>query len=155
MTLLFAKKSGMPLWVKELAMFEQAYVDGVMAIHLRGEVDVIATYRDKYPVTVVYQGVVNGAVWTRPLSDWHRSMTSVQGMKVFPVLLFSDGFWCYPCDLDTHKASLQEEGIDPNDYQTILVKLPLGAASNHGGEEEAIGCYIREHHLKPVFSMSL
>lgn len=213
-------------------MFEQAYVDGVMAIHLRGEVDVIATYRevyadsysvdeagsdeeliracavldyedgatggacfqalwdslqqqpepkpetlwqhhnggvyrvlhianqqttnpDKYPVTVVYQGVVNGAVWTRPLSDWHRSMTSVQGMKVFPVLLFSDGFWCYPCDLDTHKASLQEEGIDPNDYQTILVKLPLGAASNHGGEEEAIGCYIREHHLKPVFSMSL
>ncbi len=127
-------------------MFEQAYADGVMAIHLRGEVDVIATYRevyadscsvdeagsdeeliracavldyddgatggacfqalwdslqqqsepkpetlwqhhnggvyrvlhianqqttnpDKYPVTVVYQGVVNDAVWTRVNSE--------------------------------------------------------------------------------------
>jgi len=27
----------------------------------------------KYPVTVVYRGS-NGKVWTRPLSDWYRSM---------------------------------------------------------------------------------
>ena len=29
---------------------------------------------EKYPVTVVYQGD-NGRVWSRPLSDWRRSMT--------------------------------------------------------------------------------
>ena len=31
---------------------------------------------EKYPVTVVYQGE-NGRVWSRPLSDWHRSMTEI------------------------------------------------------------------------------
>lgn len=30
---------------------------------------------DKYPVTVVYQGVLNHKIWSRPLSDWYRSMT--------------------------------------------------------------------------------
>lgn len=30
-------------------------------------------YPDKYPVTVVYRGD-NGKTWSRPLSDWHRSM---------------------------------------------------------------------------------
>jgi hypothetical protein len=30
----------------------------------------------KYPVTVVYQGP-NGLVWTRPMADWHRSMTRI------------------------------------------------------------------------------
>lgn len=29
---------------------------------------------DKYPVTVVYRGV-NGKLWSRPASDWSRSMT--------------------------------------------------------------------------------
>ena len=29
---------------------------------------------DRYPVTVVYRGK-DGKVWSRPLSDWHRSMT--------------------------------------------------------------------------------
>ena len=31
-------------------------------------------HEDRYPKTVVYQGE-NGNVWSRPLSDWHRSMT--------------------------------------------------------------------------------
>lgn len=31
----------------------------------------------KYPVTVVYRGT-NGRVWSRPLSDWHRSMTFIE-----------------------------------------------------------------------------
>ena len=30
---------------------------------------------DKYPITVVYQGLYNEKIWTRPLSDWHRSFT--------------------------------------------------------------------------------
>jgi hypothetical protein len=30
---------------------------------------------ERYPLTVVYQTVANGNVWTRPLSDWHRSFT--------------------------------------------------------------------------------
>ncbi len=30
--------------------------------------------KDKYPVTVVYQGE-NGRRWAGPLSDWHRRMT--------------------------------------------------------------------------------
>lgn len=30
--------------------------------------------KDDYPVTVVYQGT-DGKVWSRKLSDWHRSMT--------------------------------------------------------------------------------
>lgn len=29
----------------------------------------------KYPVTVVYVNVHTRTIWTRPLSDWHRSMT--------------------------------------------------------------------------------
>lgn len=28
-----------------------------------------------YPITVVYRGD-NGKVWSRPLNDWHRSMTA-------------------------------------------------------------------------------
>lgn len=30
--------------------------------------------QDKYPTTVVYQGK-NKRIWSRPLLDWHRSMT--------------------------------------------------------------------------------
>ncbi len=30
---------------------------------------------DRYPVTVVYQNVNNGAMWSRALSDWYRSFT--------------------------------------------------------------------------------
>lgn len=30
--------------------------------------------RDKYPVTVIYQGE-NGKVWARPFDRWHASMT--------------------------------------------------------------------------------
>lgn len=33
--------------------------------------------KDKYPVTVVYQGD-NGKRWSGPLSDWHRRMTRVE-----------------------------------------------------------------------------
>lgn len=29
-----------------------------------------------YPMTIVYQGA-NGAIWSRPASDWHRSMTFI------------------------------------------------------------------------------
>lgn len=32
--------------------------------------------REKYPPTVVYLGR-NGKVWSRPLADWHRSMTRI------------------------------------------------------------------------------
>ena len=28
----------------------------------------------KYPVTVVYENTHNFTKWSRPLSDWHRSM---------------------------------------------------------------------------------
>jgi hypothetical protein len=31
---------------------------------------------ERYPKTVVYQGA-NGNIWSRPLSDWHRSMTEL------------------------------------------------------------------------------
>lgn len=31
---------------------------------------------DKYPVNVVYIGM-NGNIWSRPLTDWHRSMTPI------------------------------------------------------------------------------
>jgi hypothetical protein len=32
----------------------------------------------KYPLTVVYQTVSNGNLWSRPLSDWQRSMTFIE-----------------------------------------------------------------------------
>jgi len=32
---------------------------------------------ERYPVTVVYQNTVNGKIWSRPLSDWHRSFTQL------------------------------------------------------------------------------
>lgn len=34
----------------------------------------------KYPITVVYKGE-NGKIWTRPLTDWHRSFTKVKSLK--------------------------------------------------------------------------
>jgi hypothetical protein len=33
-----------------------------------------ASTSERYPVTVVYMGT-NGLIWSRQLSDWHRSMT--------------------------------------------------------------------------------
>ncbi len=33
---------------------------------------------DRYPETVVYEGVWNMMKWSRPLSDWHRSMTEIE-----------------------------------------------------------------------------
>ena len=33
---------------------------------------------DQYPVTVVYENAVTGSVWSRPLTEWHRSMTLYQ-----------------------------------------------------------------------------
>jgi len=33
---------------------------------------------DKYPPTVVYSGS-NGRIWSRPVSDWSRSMTLIEG----------------------------------------------------------------------------
>lgn len=32
--------------------------------------------RAEYPVTVVYEGA-GGKMWSRPLSDWHRSFTAM------------------------------------------------------------------------------
>lgn len=43
--------------------------------------------RDKYPVTVVYEGE-NSRRWSGPLSDWHRRMTlesSVEAPQSRPV----------------------------------------------------------------------
>lgn len=34
----------------------------------------LTSTREEYPITVVYQGLVNGLVWSRPLSEWYRSM---------------------------------------------------------------------------------
>ena len=34
--------------------------------------------QENYPTTVVYRGD-NNLVWSRPLRDWHRSMTLVSG----------------------------------------------------------------------------
>ena len=33
--------------------------------------------QDRYPTTVVYRGY-NGKTWSKPLSDWHRSMTKME-----------------------------------------------------------------------------
>ena len=30
---------------------------------------------EEYPVMVVYENIDNHTVWTRKLTDWHRSMT--------------------------------------------------------------------------------
>lgn len=30
---------------------------------------------DKYPITVVYENTNTGTTWSRPLSEWHRSMS--------------------------------------------------------------------------------
>jgi hypothetical protein len=32
---------------------------------------------DNYPVTVVYKNKLNETLWSRKLSDWHRSFTPV------------------------------------------------------------------------------
>lgn len=32
----------------------------------------------KYPVTVVYKNIHTGSTWSKPLDDWHRSMTLIE-----------------------------------------------------------------------------
>ncbi len=39
---------------------------------------------EQYPPTVVYQGD-NGRIWSRPVSDWSRSMTLVNEVAAFRV----------------------------------------------------------------------
>jgi hypothetical protein len=39
---------------------------------------------DRYPQTVVYMGL-NGRVWSRPATDWHRSMTLLRDAADAPV----------------------------------------------------------------------
>lgn len=34
--------------------------------------------KPEYPPTVVYQGTVNRKLWSRPVADWHRSMTLIK-----------------------------------------------------------------------------
>lgn len=44
--------------------------------------------KEDYPVTVIYQGLQNGKIWSRPLSDWYRSMS----YKVDPDTLAASGY---------------------------------------------------------------
>lgn len=37
----------------------------------------LGSTRPEYPTTVVYFNVANGTWWSRPLSEWHRSMSEV------------------------------------------------------------------------------
>lgn len=34
--------------------------------------------REEYPICVVYQGMVNGFIWSRTLSNWERSFKPVE-----------------------------------------------------------------------------
>lgn len=36
------------------------------------------TNPNRYPLTVIYRNTSNGSTWTRPVHDWHRSMTEVK-----------------------------------------------------------------------------
>lgn len=36
-----------------------------------------STNHEKYPITIVYRGKLNCKLWSRPLHDWHRSMTLI------------------------------------------------------------------------------
>lgn len=45
-----------------------------------GYTNTATTMPEKYPVTVIYSGR-NGKIWSRPLADWHRSMTPVPPSK--------------------------------------------------------------------------
>lgn len=49
-------------------------------LHIANEPD-DRLYRDRYPITVVYQGS-NGKVWTRRADDWLRAMTFMAPPKV-------------------------------------------------------------------------
>ena len=33
--------------------------------------------QEKYPLTIVYENIKNGTVWTRPVNDWHRSFKMI------------------------------------------------------------------------------
>jgi hypothetical protein len=35
----------------------------------------------KYPLTIIYQGVKNGKIWARELSDWHRSFKKKEAVE--------------------------------------------------------------------------
>ena len=37
----------------------------------------VGSTRAEYPPTVVYFNVMTDTCWSRPVSDWHRSMTRV------------------------------------------------------------------------------
>lgn len=37
----------------------------------------VGSTNEKYPETVVYNNILNGKTYSRPVSDWHRSMTEI------------------------------------------------------------------------------
>ena len=48
-----------------------------------GYTNMHSTNLTKYPLTIVYKGE-NGNIWSRPLSDWHRSFTAYEPLEGKP-----------------------------------------------------------------------
>lgn len=78
-----------PNWRAELSILQPAPVDVPMKGTVWEHYNKKATYeivnianfhstdQARYPTTVVYRGLDNMRLWSRPLWDWHRSMTKV------------------------------------------------------------------------------
>jgi len=61
--------------VKEMSKWQHKNGSEYVVLHLA---NLDSDRLDDYPVTVVYINILNYKVWTRKLSDWHRSMTFVE-----------------------------------------------------------------------------
>ena len=74
----------------------------------------------RYPVTVVYQGD-NGKVWSRPASDWHRSMTATAPQST------QAQSGAVPLTPEQIESLLYKYGYDP-DYEH-MAEMPQAAVS--------------------------
>lgn len=87
----------------------------------------------KYPPTVVYEGD-NGRVWSRPLSDWHRSMT-------------------YKAECLHNWVDARNKYIDSGEVCLTCFKMRAGNPTTEGFKINWIDPELSLVHAKPITVM--
>jgi hypothetical protein len=100
-----------------------------------GHTNIHTRYPEKHPITIIYENIDNGSIWSRPLSDWHRSMVRVDNNnKKCPATDDYCGFYSYACDdndevVITHCGHPDNSNKDEGNTTSLLCPL----CTNGGG----------------------
>jgi hypothetical protein len=95
-----------------------------------GHTNVNTRYPEKHPITIIYENIDNGSIWSRPLSDWHQSMERVnENNKKCPATNEYCGFYSYACDSNgevaiNHCGHPDNSKLGEGNTTTLLCPLP-------------------------------